>query len=340
MRRCLQLAKLAEGFVAPNPMVGAVLVYENKIIAEGFHQKYGEAHAEVNCIENVPEKFKHLIPKSTLYVSLEPCTHFGNTPPCTDLIIKHCIAKVVIACTDSYEKVNGSGIEKLRTAGIEVNTGILEAEAIELNKHFFTFHKKQRPYIILKWAQSSNLKIADENAASVKISNEITNRMVHKWRSEEAAIMIGTNTALYDNPLLTTRYWPGKNPLRIIIDKHLAIPAGNNIFNNEASSIIINTIKNEEKDNILFYKTGAEENLLAVIINLLYQRNINSLLVEGGTKLLQSFIDEGLWDEVRIITNKDLFIKEGITAPHFKNGLLKKTEFIFTDEIQFIINKN
>ncbi|MDQ6764196.1 MAG: bifunctional diaminohydroxyphosphoribosylaminopyrimidine deaminase/5-amino-6-(5-phosphoribosylamino)uracil reductase RibD, partial [Bacteroidota bacterium] len=220
MNRCIQLAKIAEGNVAPNPMVGAILVHENKIIGEGFHKKYGEPHAEANCINNVRDEHKNLIEQSTLYVSLEPCSHYGKTPPCADLIVQKKIPKVIIGCQDIFKEVAGKGIQKLNDAGIETTVGVLEKECSELNKRFFIFHQKQRPYIILKWAQSANGKIG-KKGERIFISNDYTNRLVHKWRSEEAAIMIGTNTAQEDNPSLTTRLWQGKNPVRIIIDKKL-----------------------------------------------------------------------------------------------------------------------
>ena len=340
MQRCLQLAQLGAGSVMPNPMVGAVLVHNHMIIGEGYHQQYGQAHAEVNCINNVKEADRHLINQSTLYVSLEPCNHFGKTPPCTDLIIKHQISEVVIACTDPFEKVNGSGIKKLQAAGIKVIEGILKEEAAELNKRFFTFHKKQRPYIILKWAQSSNLKITNENFEAIKISNEITNRLVHKWRSEEAAILVGTNTALHDNPALTTRLWPGKNPVRIVIDRQLKLPAHLQLFDGSTATIVINTIKQAESTNTFFYKIAEEENLLTALMNLLYHQQLSSLIVEGGALLLQSFIDAGLWDEARIITSNELIIDDGIAAPFLKNNKLIRTEHLLSDSIQVYTNKN
>ena len=340
MQRCLQLAQLGAGSVMPNPMVGAVLVHNHMIIGEGYHQQYGQAHAEVNCINNVKEADRHLINQSTLYVSLEPCNHFGKTPPCTDLIIKHQISEVVIACTDPFEKVNGSGIKKLQAAGIKVIEGILKEEAAELNKRFFTFHKKQRPYIILKWAQSSNLKITNENFEAIKISNEITNRLVHKWRSEEAAILVGTNTALHDNPALTTRLWPGKNPVRIVIDRQLKLPAHLQLFDGSTATIVINTIKQAESTNTFFYKIAEEENLLTALMNLLYHQQLSSLIVEGGALLLQSFIDAGLWEEARIITNNELIIDNGIQSPVLKNNKLITTEHLLSDSIQVYTNKN
>ena len=338
IQRCLELAVLAAGNVAPNPMVGAVLVHDHKITGEGYHRQYGMAHAEVNCINNVPEQFRHLIKESILYVSLEPCNHVGKTPPCTDLIIKHEIPTVVIACTDPFEKVNGSGIKKLLDVGVNVITGVQEAAAIELNKRFFTFHKKQRPYIILKWAQSSNKKIANADHSRVIISNEQTSRLVHKWRAEEAAIMVGTRTALYDDPSLTTRLWPGNDPVRIVVDKELKLPADLHLFDNSVQTIILNTIKQEENNNNSYCRISEGENIINSTLDILYKRNLTSMIVEGGTILLQSFIDAGCWDEVRLITNKNLLIENGIAAPLLKNSMLIKKEQLLEDEICFYKN--
>ena len=333
MRRCLELAKKGLGNVAPNPMVGAVLVHYDRIISEGYHQKFGEPHAEVNCINNLKSENKHLIKKSTLYVSLEPCSHFGKTPPCADLIIKYKIPKVVIGCQDVYKNVDGKGIKKLEGAGIEVTISVLDQECKDLNKRFFTFHEKQRPYIILKWAESSDKKIGLPDK-KVLISNEYTNRLVHKWRSEEAAILIGTNTALTDNPSLTTRLWNGKNPIRLVIDKDLRLPPHLHIFNKEVRTIVFNSVKNEEDFNLTFYKIN-DENMLPEIVKALYDYEIQSVIVEGGAKLLQSFIDEGLWDECRIIKNEKLIINNGIDSPKLKNGILYNRDNYFDDTISY-----
>lgn len=331
MQRCLQLARLATN-VAPNPMVGAVLVYNEKIIGEGYHEKFGEAHAEVNCIDSVQEENKNLINKSTLYVSLEPCSHFGKTPPCTDLIIKNKIPKVVIGCKDVYQEVDGKGIKKLQEAGVEIVTGVLEKECIEFNKRFFTFHQQKRPYIILKWAESANGKMGNTNGR-VYISNEYSNRLVHKWRTEEASIMIGTNTALQDDPSLTTRSWPGNNPLRLVIDMNLRLPGHLKIFNKETGTIIFNRHKHEEDGNLIFYKV---ENILQILQSL-YNMKIQSVLVEGGAKLLQSFIDAGLWDEARVIKNENLIIRKGVNSPELKNSVLHNQEKYFTDTISYFL---
>lgn len=333
MNRCIQLAKLGSGNVAPNPMVGAVLIYENKIIGEGYHQKYGEAHAEVNCINNVAEINKSLIEKSTIYVSLEPCSHYGKTPPCADLIIKNKIRKVVIGIKDIYKDVDGAGIQKLRNAGLEVITGVLENECHDLNKRFFTFHQKKRPYIILKWAQSANGKIGS-NDGRILISNDYSNRLVHKWRSEEAAILVGTNTALLDNPSLTTRLWEGKNSVRIVIDKELKLPPDLKIFNNKARTFIFNSSKNSIEENVQYIKLE-NKNFLQDLLHSLFELNIQSVLVEGGTKTLQSFIDLGFLDEARVITNQEMIIEKGISAPEMKRFKLIKQEKYFGDIMDY-----
>lgn len=339
MQRCLQLAELGAGSVAPNPMVGAVLVYENEIIGEGYHQKFGEAHAEVNCINNVVEKNRSLIKKSTIYVSLEPCSHHGKTPPCTDLILEKEIKKVVIGCQDIYEMVAGKGIAKLRKAGVEVVGGILEKECLDLNKRFFVFHQKKRPYIILKWAQSVNGKIGSKGKERILISNDYTNRIVHKWRSEEAAILVGINTILKDNPSLTTRLWKGKNPVRIGIDKELKLDPKLKIFNDEAPTIIYNYFKNDVDKNLRFINLVKDDFLIRVLYSL-YENNIQSVLVEGGSKTLQSFIDAGLWDEARIITNNQITIEKGIDAPEMRSFLFLNEKNCLSDSIRFYRNKN
>ncbi len=332
--RCLQLANAGAGYVAPNPMVGAVLVYENKIIGEGYHQKYGQAHAEVNCINDVAEENRALINQSTLYVSLEPCSHFGKTPPCTNLIIEKKIPKVIIGCKDIFKEVSGRGIQKLKDAGIEVITGVLENECVELNKRFFTFHEKFRPYIILKWAQSMNGKIGATGKERVLISNDYSSRLVHKWRSEEAAILIGTNTALKDDPSLTARLWHGKNPLRIIIDKELRLLSTLKVFNGETKTMVYNLLKNSNEETLVHIKLE-KENFIDGLIQSLFEMNIQSILVEGGSKTIQSFIDNDLWDEARVITNEELIIENGLNSPEIKNFVLEKQERYLNDVISY-----
>ena len=338
MSRCLQLAELGAGYVAPNPMVGAVLVYEDKIIGEGYHQKYGEAHAEVNCINSVSEQHKNLVEKSALYVSLEPCSHYGKTPPCADLIIKNKIKKVIIGCKDIYKEVAGSGIQKLRNAGLEIAVGILEKECTQLNKRFFTFHQQFRPYIILKWAQSANGKIGSVEKR-ILISNDYSNRVAHRWRSEEAAILVGTRTALHDDPLLTTRLWNGKDPVRIAIDKNLILPQTLKLFNADSKTIIYNLRQASTAENLIYIKLE-KENFIDQILQSLFEMNIQSVMIEGGSNTLQSFIDAGLWDEARIITNKELIIENGIAAPEMKGFLLEKRLEYDTDVINFCSRKD
>ena len=317
MSRCIQLAQQGAGYVAPNPMVGAVLVHGERIIGEGYHQQYAGPHAEVNCMGSVKEEDKHLISFSTLYVSLEPCAHFGNTPPCSDLIIRNKIPKVIIGCRDPFKEVNGKGIEKLKSAGVEVDLGVLENECIEFNKRFFVFQTKLRPYIILKWAQTANDKIASAGNERLLISNQYTNRFVHKWRSEEASILVGTNTALMDDPELTSRYWHGPSPVRLVVDKDLSLPQSLKLFDTKNKTIVFNTVKHEEQKNLVYYQIKAEESLVNQLLDALYQLKILSVLVEGGAKLIQSFIDEKLWDEIRIIKNEKLIINDGLQAPLF-----------------------
>jgi diaminohydroxyphosphoribosylaminopyrimidine deaminase/5-amino-6-(5-phosphoribosylamino)uracil reductase len=334
MSRCIQLARLGGGYVAPNPMVGAVLVYENKIIGEGYHKKYGEAHAEVNCINSVLPENKILIEKSIIFVSLEPCNHFGKTPPCSDLIIRNNIKKVVVGCKDSYAEVSGRGIQKLQEAGVEVVVGVLENECRDLNKRFFCFHEKRRPYIILKWAQSTNGKIGALNDERILISNDYSNRLVHKWRSEEAGILIGTATAQKDNPSLTTRSWTGKNPVRIIIDNQLKLSSKLNVFDHQETTIIYNKLKNAIEGNLQFIKLDNDD-FLEQLLHSVYKMNIQSILVEGGSKTLQSFIDADLWDEARIITNEQMIIENGIAAPQMKGFHCTQQEKYFSDRIGY-----
>lgn len=348
MRRCLELAQKAAGNVAPNPMVGAVLVYNDRIIGEGYHQRYGEAHAEVNCIASVKKEDIPLVSQSVLYVSLEPCAHFGKTPPCADLIIRHNIPHVVVGCRDPFVQVNGKGIEKLQAAGIHVETNVLEKECRELNRRFFTFHTLHRPYIVLKWAQSSNGKISGPSDQRVLISSAYSNRLVHRWRSEEAAILVGTRTAMADDPALTTRLWPGTNPVRMVLDLDLKLPAFLHLFDDAAPTIVFNlhrnTIENfgdktfiREKSTV-YYQVTNDVSIVQQVINALYQLNIQSVLVEGGAKLLQHFIDEGFWDETRVITNTQLQIPEGLNAPVLPEVQELREERFFEDTIHYYYN--
>lgn len=320
MARCIELAQLGGAATAPNPMVGAVLVHEGKIIGEGYHEKYGESHAEVNCINNALQNHSDKIKEATLYVSLEPCAHFGKTPPCANLIIDHMIPKVVIGCRDSFEAVNGKGIEKLKTAGIKIVENVLKDKCIALNKRFFTYHQLQRPYIILKWAQTADGFIAGAGNERLLISNNFSNRLVHKWRSREAGIMVGVHTALIDDPLLDNRYWHGNPPIKIVLDPDLKLPMTARLFQQQKTVLIFNTQKEGTEDKVAFIKVD-KRNILNNILEKLYALKIQSIFVEGGRQLLQSFIDAGLWDEVRVIINSQFTIGKGLPAPaltHFK----------------------
>ena len=339
MHRCLELAKLGVGYVAPNPMVGAVLVYEDRIIGEGYHKQYGGPHAEVNCINSVNQQDKDKISSSVLYVSLEPCSHFGKTPPCTDLIIANQIPEVVVGCRDPFKEVDGKGIEKLNVAGIRVVYGILEKECRQLNKRFFTFHTKHRSYIVLKWAETADGKIAADGINRLLISNEQTNRLVHKWRSEEASILVGTNTVLLDDPELTTRNWNGPSPIRLAIDMDLKLPSTLKIFNDKQRTIIFNTIKHEENGKLSYYQVTEDVNVVHQIVNALYQMKIQSVIVEGGARLLQSFIDEGMWDEIRVIKNEELIINNGLAAPELSGKNAWQETKILNDSIKIYLNE-
>ncbi len=337
MQRCLQLAQKGAGWVAPNPMVGAVLVYQDLIIGEGYHMQYGQPHAEVNCINSVAETNRGLIKDATLYVSLEPCVHYGKTPPCTNLIIKNQIKKVVIGCMDPFDAVNGKGAEKLKQAGIEVIGPVLEKDSIELNRRFFCFHLNKRPYIILKWAQSADDFIGLKGE-EISISNAQTQRLVHRWRSEETAILIGTQTAIIDNPQLNNRLATGPNPLRMVIDRRLQLNAALHLLSDEQPTWVFNTVKNDAQGAVNFIQLPELDNLIEPILSYAYQQQIQSILVEGGAKLLQSFISQSLWDEARVINSKYSINHNGVNgipAPQLMNEQSIQKEQIGTDIIYY-----
>lgn len=338
MRRCLDLAQLGAGFVAPNPMVGAVLVHNNKIIGEGWHRQYGGPHAEVNCINSVINADQVLIPASTLYVSLEPCAHYGKTPPCTKLIIERQIKRVVIGCRDPFEAVNGKGIEQLQNAGVEVIINVLEQECKTLNQRFFSFHQLDRPYIILKWAQTADGFMASDTAERLLITHPGTNRLIHQWRAEEAAILIGTETALKDDPSLTNRLWYGKNPLRILIDRNLRLPASLTMYNDSHPVIVFNEKKEGQEGAIKYIKVNKASSVIHQILAYCYEQQIQSILVEGGAALLASFLREGYWDELRTITNLKMKMGAGLRAPELPVATVSKTTHIDSDEIRFYYN--
>lgn len=333
MRRALELAQLGRGRVSPNPMVGCVVVYEDKIIGEGWHQQYGEAHAEVNAINAVADK--SLLSKATIYVSLEPCSHFGKTPPCADLLVKHGVKEVIISVGDSNPAVAGRGIEKLQAAGVNVVTKILENEGRELNKRFFHFIEKERPYIILKWAETADGFIAQENYDSKWISNEYSRQLVHKWRSEEDAILVGRNTAAHDNPQLNVREWSGRNPVRIVIDRFLKLSDKLLLFDKSQPTLLYNVLKHEEHPNLTLVRID-EQGFLWHLLKDLHKRKIQSVIVEGGLQTLQGFIDQGLWDEARVFKSTRAFGK-GIPAPHFR-GNLKFAEDVMGDTLSTFVN--
>lgn len=336
MQRCLQLAAQGLGKVSPNPMVGAVLVHGDRIIGEGYHKGFGKPHAEPDCIASVAPENRGLISESTLFVSLEPCDHYGKTPPCTDLIIQNRIPKVVIASIDRNIRVNGKGVQKLRDGGIEVNTGVLSENADELNRRFFVNQSLGRPYVILKWARSRDGFIGKTDGR-VKISNQLTDQLVHKWRSEEDAIMIGANTAIIDNPMLTTRHWTGKNPVRILLDPNLRVPLGSGIFGKDAKTIVLNRKTEGEESGTQYHKVEGE-NLLTESLQRLLSMGIGSVMVEGGLTLLESFLKQGLWDEARIITNSKLDLNSGVRAPTFQCERLTDSYHLEGDEIMIFRN--
>jgi len=340
MQRCLELAANGLGEVAPNPMVGCVVVHEGKIIGEGFHQKFGEAHAEVNAINAAIQKHGDaILSKSQLYVSLEPCTHQGKTPPCTSLIIEKKIPEVFIGCTDPFPQVNGNGILTLQQSGIEVHTGILENECRELNKRFFTFQEKKRPYIILKWAQSMDQFIAakDINEENRWISNEHSRKLTHKWRTEEQSILVGSNTVTADNPHLSSRDWLGKHPVRVVIDPLDSLEETSYVFDNSVPTLIFNESRKMLKENTEWIAIDFSKNQLSFILEQLYARKIQSVIIEGGAFTLKQFIMQDLWDEARIFI-ADKFLNDGVKAPQidFTKKIFEET--IMNDRLYILRN--
>lgn len=327
IKRCIELAKNATGKTYPNPLVGCVIVYNDEIIGEGFHEKAGGNHAEINAINSV--KNRELLKKSTIYVSLEPCSHFGKTPPCANKIIEIGFKKVVIGTLDSHEKVNGKGKQIIENAGVEVVTGVLEKECKDLNKRFFTFHQKKRPYIILKWAESAD-GFLDKNFNPFQIGNALTKQFVHQLRSQEHAILVGTQTALNDNPSLTTREVSGRNPIRILIDFDLKVPVHFNIYNKEAETLVFNSVKDSQEKNVKFIKIS-RDNFLDNLMEKLYENQIQSVIVEGGSFTLTQFIKANLWDETIIIKNENLILEQGTKAPDFDFEFFE--ERVFRDNV-------
>jgi len=334
MRRAIELAELGRGNVSPNPMVGCVIVHEGQIIGEGYHQKYGEAHAEVNAIAAVKDKF--LLKKATLYVTLEPCAHFGKTPPCADLIVSKEIREVVIGAVDSNPLVEKKGIYKLQNGGLNVITGVMEKEVRKQNERFFTQMEKKRPYIILKWAQTKDGFIARSNFDSKWISNSLSRQQVHRWRTEEDAILVGTNTAIHDNPKLNARDWYGKDPLRLVIDRELKLDESLHLFDGSQDTIIYNNRVSKKEGKTAWVKmdglTGARE-----IVEELHLRNIQSLIVEGGAAVLADFISHNLWDEARVFTGASTF---GLGIPSPKLALVPTGHYLIKEDLLEIYTNN
>ena len=334
MQRALELASLGRGHVSPNPMVGCVIVHENRVVGEGYHQKYGEAHAEVNAIKSVSDHA--ILPQSTAYVTLEPCAHHGKTPPCADLLIEKGIGRVVVATRDPFDQVDGKGIEKLEKAGIEVNLGILGEEAQQQNQRFFTSQTKQRPYVILKWAQTADGFVARENYDSKWISNASSRQLVHKWRTEEDAVLVGKNTAIHDDPALTAREWDGRNPIRVLLDSNLEVSKSGKLYNDDAPTLILNSLKEEKIKNIAWLKT--EMNNPWSVLKRLHEQKIQSVIVEGGTQVLNSFINENCWDEARVFYANQSF-GSGIEAPQIDGNIIHE-ETILDDQLITYSNQN
>lgn len=338
MRRALELATLGRDHVSPNPIVGCVIVHDatERIIGEGWHQRYGEAHAERNAIGSVRPEDEHLLPDSTVYVTLEPCSHWGKQPPCADLLIEKGVGRVVCCNDDPNPLVAGQGFQKLRNAGIAVETGVLNEEGRALNARFFTFMEKQRPYIILKWAETSDGFIAGEGGKQLQISGPLSQRLVHRWRAEEDAIMVGTNTARSDNPRLNVRLVPGRNPTRIVIDKQLQLAESLNLFDNSQPTLGYNFIKTETVGQTTYIQLHPDKPFLPQLLADLYQRKIQSVLVEGGTTLLNSFMDAGLWDEMRVFRSHTMLGGTpqggGVASPRVR-GQLTSRKMVGEDEL-------
>ena len=334
MRRALELARYGSGSVSPNPLVGCVVVHEGSIIGEGWHRKYGESHAEVNAVNSVADKT--LLRQSTVYVNLEPCSHYGKTPPCADMLVANEVKRVVISNTDINPLVSGEGIRKLESAGIAVTTGILADAGKILNKRFFNTIEKKRPYIVLKWAETADGFMARENHDSRWISNEYSRQLTHRWRTEEDAILVGTATAARDNPQLTVRNWTGRNPIRIVIDRKMMLDSSLHLFDGQTMTMRYNTMKNTQEQNLLSVKIDDKDFLKNMLLDL-YERKIQSVFVEGGPYTLSQFIQHNLWDEARIFRSPQRF-ERGVPAPVVKGN--ETTEYIFEDSITFVHNKS
>lgn len=340
MRRAIELAQKGFPYAEPNPLVGAVVVYNGKIIGEGYHRRCGGPHAEVNAVNSV--KDKNLLSQATIYVTLEPCSHYGKTPPCADMLVRNNLKRVVVGCIDPFAKVCGNGINKLKEAGIEVTVGVCENECLELIKRFRTFHEQKRPYITLKWAQSADgyIDMERESGTPVIISNSFTRMLVHKMRSESAAIMVGTNTARLDNPSLTNRYWCGRNPVRIVIDRKLALNKSLHLFDGSVPTMVFTDLKEyKNRNNVEYITVPDNEYYINFILKTLHERNLQSLIVEGGRATLQKFIDKGIWDEAKVET-ASCIIGNGVEAPVLKNHIMLSSGICFGSTINHYIRKH
>ena len=340
MKRCFDLASLGAGYTSPNPTVGAVIVHNQRIIGEGYHRQYGQAHAEVNAVNSISPADRPLLPHSTIYVSLEPCSIFGRTPPCVNLIIEKKIPRVVIAGLDKTPGVNGLGIQRLKDAGVEVVMDVLKEKGERINSIRNTFVTNDRPYVILKYAQSANGKMANEDRSPVWISNRFAKRLVHKWRAEIDAIMVGTNTAHYDNPKLTNRLYFGHSPKRVVLDKTLRLSPDLHLFDNSTPTFVFTDIRQKlprPQNNLVYIGVPFDENVLQNCLKYLHSQNITSLLVEGGPHLLSTFIRHNLWDEARVFTSQS-WLTKGIPAPAFATASFYETT-IMTDKLQYFFNK-
>lgn len=320
MQRCIELAQLGLGRTYPNPLVGCVIVHEKQIISEGWHQKAGDAHAEVNAIQSIGNK--EILKNSTLYVSLEPCAHHGKTPPCADLIIQHQIPRVIVGTSDPFAKVNGLGIQKMKEAGIEVKIGVREQKSKELNKRFFTFHEKKRPYILLKWAETKDGFMAPADQNQKWISSPFSKQLVHKWRTEEQGILVGTATAKIDNPQLNARLWEGNQPIRMVLDRDLKLNSNLNLWDKTQKTLVFTEQSKENSRNLEYISVSFDEHLAEQILKELHKRQIQSIIIEGGKQTLETFIRKGLWDEARVFKSSENW-GAGIPSPEISGQLIE-----------------
>jgi len=335
MRRALDLARLGSGHARPNPLVGCVVTHEGRIIGEGWHRQYGGPHAEVNALASVENQ--ELLKHSRVYVTLEPCAHHGKTPPCADLLIAKGVPEVVICNDDPFPLVAGRGIDKLRVAGVRVETGLLAEEGRWLNRRFFTFHEKKRPYLVLKWAETADGFLAGRYYQQVQISGEQARLLTHQWRAEEAAILVGTRTALHDNPRLNVRDWPGPQPLRVVIDKNLSLPPSHHVLDRSQPTRLYTYRERPHAENLAHVTLSEADDLLPQVLQDLWQQSVQSVLVEGGPTVLNALINAGLWDEIRIFKSP-LKLGQGIAAPAVGLNNLREVQTVGPDKLYWYVN--